>query len=82
MKKIECQISEEKMNQVDTLCQRNGYTYAEFNRRAIDVFLNRQTAFLSENHTYFFKCPDCSADLALVKEDGHPPKLNFLKHNI
>lgn len=39
MKKIECMISDEKMKQIDEYCNKEGYTYAEFNRRAIDSMI-------------------------------------------
>ncbi len=45
MKKIESLISEEKMDKVDVVCEKEGYTRAEFMRRAIDNHLAlRQTA--------------------------------------
>ena len=39
MKKIECQISDEKSNLVDKICEEEGYTRAEFNRRALELYL-------------------------------------------
>ena len=41
MKKIECLISDPKMKLIDSICNENGYTYAEFNRRAIDFYLGK-----------------------------------------
>ncbi len=35
--KIECHISDTKSKIIEDLC--NGYTFAEFNRRAIDFYL-------------------------------------------
>ncbi len=40
MKKIECYISEEKSEQIDKVCDKEGYTRAEFNRRALELYLN------------------------------------------
>lgn len=39
MKKIECQISEDKSVQIDEICDKEGYTRAEFNRRALELYL-------------------------------------------
>lgn len=39
MKKIECQISDEKSQQIEQICNKEGYTYAEFNRRALEYYL-------------------------------------------
>ena len=44
MKKIECLISDDKMAWIDSVCKKNGYTYAEFNRRAIDFALTKMEA--------------------------------------
>ena len=81
MKKIECLISSEKMKIIDELCLQEGYTRAELNRRAIDGFLNKQDVFFGTNQAYFFQCPDCKADISLIKDNGKPPQINFHKHN-
>lgn len=81
MKKIECLISEEKMNIIDLICSKEGYTRAELNRRIIDIYINKPSIFFCADSTYFFKCPDCSADITLITENGLPPKINLLKHN-
>ena len=39
MKKIECHISDEKSQQIDKICDKEGYTRAEFNRRAVEAYL-------------------------------------------
>lgn len=39
MKKIECLLSDEKNKTIDTLCDKECYTRAEFNRRAIENYL-------------------------------------------
>jgi hypothetical protein len=39
MKKIQCFLSEEKMGVIDSICEKNGYTRAELNRRALDLYL-------------------------------------------
>lgn len=39
MKKIECQISDEKSYYIDKVCEKEGYTRAEFNRRALELYL-------------------------------------------
>lgn len=39
MKKIECHISEEKSQQIDKICEKECYTRAEFNRRALENHL-------------------------------------------
>lgn len=39
MKKIECQISDEKSGQIDNICEKEGYTRAEFARRALEALL-------------------------------------------
>ena len=41
MKKIQCEISDQKMKFIDGICQENGYTYAEFTRRAIDFYIGK-----------------------------------------
>jgi uncharacterized protein (DUF1778 family) len=41
MKKIECHISDDKSEVIDKICEINGYTRAEFNRRLIDEYLDR-----------------------------------------
>ena len=41
LKKIESFIPERKMLVVDYICKANGYTRAEFMRRALDDFLNK-----------------------------------------
>ena len=40
MKKIECHISDEKSEEIDKICDKEGYTRAEFNRRALELYLN------------------------------------------
>lgn len=80
MKKIECVIGAEKNAIIDGICEKESYTRAEFNRRAIDVFLNQHGVFSVENATYFFQCPDCKADISLSSGNGLPPKVNFIKH--
>ncbi len=39
MKKIECLISDEKSQQIDSICDKEGYTRAEFTRRALELYL-------------------------------------------
>ena len=39
MKKIECHISDEKSKEIDKICDKEGYTRAEFNRRALELYL-------------------------------------------
>ena len=39
MKKIECHISDEKSAEIDKICDKEGYTRAEFNRRALENYL-------------------------------------------
>lgn len=39
MKKIECHISDEKSKQIDKICDKEGYTRAEFNRRALELYI-------------------------------------------
>jgi hypothetical protein len=40
MKKIECLISDEKNEFIDKVCDSEGYTRAEFNRRALELYIN------------------------------------------
>jgi hypothetical protein len=40
MKKIECQISEEKSEFIDKICEKECYTRAEFNRRALELYIS------------------------------------------
>ncbi len=40
MKKIESYISDEKSKQIDEICNKEGYTRAEFNRRALELYLD------------------------------------------
>jgi len=45
MKKIECLVSQEKAVEIDEVCDKEGYTRAEFTRRAIDHYLiNKKSA--------------------------------------
>lgn len=39
MKKIECHISDDKSKEIDKICDNEGYTRAEFNRRALESYL-------------------------------------------
>lgn len=39
MKKIECQISDEKAQIIDKICDKEGYTRAEFARRSLELYL-------------------------------------------
>lgn len=39
MKKIECQISEEKSKKIDEICEKEAFTRAEFTRRALESYL-------------------------------------------
>lgn len=39
MKKIECYISDEKSENIDKICNKEGYTKAEFARRALELYL-------------------------------------------
>ena len=39
MKKIECHISDDKSKEIDKICDKEGYTRAEFNRRALELYL-------------------------------------------
>lgn len=39
MKKIECFISDDKSKQIDQICNKEGYTKAEFTRRALELYL-------------------------------------------
>ncbi len=41
MKKIECQISENISSCIDKLCENYNWNRAEFNRRAIEEFVNQ-----------------------------------------
>ncbi len=41
MKKIECQIADRIMKKIDDICDENGYTHAEFNRKAIEEYLDK-----------------------------------------
>ena len=49
MKKIECLISDKNMKLIEIICEQNGYTYAEFNRRAIDAYLGKLDVIESNN---------------------------------
>lgn len=40
MKKIECLVSDEKNRVIDEICEKEGYTRAEFNRRALELYLS------------------------------------------
>jgi metal-responsive CopG/Arc/MetJ family transcriptional regulator len=39
MKKIECLISDEKSQEIDNICDKECYTRAELNRRALEAYL-------------------------------------------
>jgi hypothetical protein len=51
MNKIECLISPQKMGHIDTICKENGYTRAEFTRRALETYLDKPdfAQFLQSN---------------------------------
>jgi hypothetical protein len=51
MKKIECHISDEKSDEIDKICDKEGYTRAEFNRRALEAYLWNITKGLVKNVT-------------------------------
>ena len=46
--KIECQISEEKSQFIDKICEKEKYTRAEFNRKAIEFYLE----YLTKKYCY------------------------------
>lgn len=39
MKKIECLVSKEKDDFINAVCDKEGYTRAEFNRRAVELYI-------------------------------------------
>ena len=39
MKKIECHLSDENSQQIDEICDKEQYTRAEFNRKALEFYL-------------------------------------------
>ncbi len=39
MKKIECLLSGKQKKKIEQICQENNYTYSEFNRRALDCYI-------------------------------------------
>ena len=56
MKKIECEVTDEVNDCIDKLCEQSSYTRAEFNRRAINWYIDfRLEVKLSrENKIKFF----------------------------
>lgn len=52
MKKIECLVSDEKMEEIERICQKEGYTRAEFMRRTIDNYINRPNFYISTNNGF------------------------------
>ncbi len=41
MKKIESYMSDDKFDDINKICEKEGYTKAEFNRRALEYFLDK-----------------------------------------
>ena len=80
MKKIECMVSIEKSNIIDVICEKEGYTRAEFNRRALDSFLNQFDLWTKRIQTFSFQCPDCMASLDMENIYGKSPKIRHIKH--
>lgn len=82
MNKIECLVSEQKMTIINNICSAENYTRAEFNRRAIDYYLEKPefVKILQSSSKFELECPDCKAQLQFVQ--GDKPALKFVKHNI
>jgi hypothetical protein len=52
MKRITCIVSDEKMKLIDTICKDNHYTHAEFNRRAIDCWIDEWVLARGKNGSF------------------------------